>query len=274
MQRDTLLGRGAQSSVYSLKKPHQNKVVKVLSSSGDSIEKKVYDRLSQLPAPQRQWFCRRWPSPHPSSSMLVLSRCSPVDDWKKLDNVVACLRDVSPSLEVLSSLGIVHHDVHPENIMWDPRQKRHVLLDFGIATMDSTDVVDRLYLETREDHYSLLYHLLTRKYPRCAIQNDYRRVRQRWRHYFQEHPEDWKIFRRRFRRAFPGLYSPRVSTFLSRILNTECALASDDRETSILTKMMLSRFHLLFCLWNTIPASFREAVLPYYGNHLNMRGKK
>jgi len=259
---DSLLGHGAQSSVYSLKPPHDNKVAKT-GVAPCSVERTVYHMLSTLDKDQRRWFCRQWKSSLPHT--LVLSKCSPVD-WSNLSTVSVCLAHVMESLEVLHWLGIVHHDVNPQNIMWHPLSKRYVLLDFGMATIRSSDVVDRLFLETREDRFSILHHLVVQRYPRCTIErNDYRRARKRWSVYFSRHPGSWPLCCRRFRSAFPSAFRHACSMFLSLITQTNQPLPCHDRESSILTKIMLSRFHLLFCLHDTVrSASFREVLLPFW----------
>ena len=230
MQIDSLLGRGAESCVYSLKKPHHDKVVKILNGNS-SIESEVYDALSTLDTTRRRWFCKRWKSP--DSSMLVLSRCHPVE-WSRLPVVAACLRDITESIRVLHSLGILHHDVHPQNMMRDPRHQRYVLLDFGLATIRSNNVVDQLYMLTREDHFSFLNHVVVQKYPRCRIlHDDYRRARKRWSAFFSRHPEKWSIFRRHFRSSFPQSLRSPCTAFLQKILEVDRPFACRDRESKL-----------------------------------------
>ncbi|MEZ4424154.1 MAG: serine/threonine-protein kinase [Gemmatimonadota bacterium] len=43
------------------------------------------------------------------------------------------LRGVASALGAAHERGIVHRDVRPANILWDPRRRRAVLTDFGIA---------------------------------------------------------------------------------------------------------------------------------------------
>jgi serine/threonine protein kinase len=51
-------------------------------------------------------------------------------DWQRAGRYVA---DVGEGLLEVHSRGIVHRDVKPANILWDPRRDEAVLTDFGVA---------------------------------------------------------------------------------------------------------------------------------------------
>ncbi len=51
-------------------------------------------------------------------------------DWQRAARYVA---DVGEGLVEVHSRGIVHRDVKPANILWDPRRDEALLTDFGIA---------------------------------------------------------------------------------------------------------------------------------------------
>ena len=256
---EALLDKGVQSSIYTLQNyPHR--VLKVVSSS--SVEIQVYRILDGLKTSETQYFCTLWPSDVPHH--LVLSKCQRVD-WKEVTNVVEGLSDMVQALDILQRLEIVHHDVHPGNIMWNPRKKKYVLLDFGLATIRSKEIVDRCYLNTREDLYSLLYHLTTLHYPKCMHKGtNYRRDRRCWSEHFQRNPEGWPRFKRRFRQWFRGFHRSTLKKFLSTILHVDQPMEAANREEAILLKIMLSRFHLLFCWYHRVPPSFRDAILRFW----------
>jgi len=256
---EALLDKGVQSSIYTLRH-HPQRVLKVVSPS--SVEIQVYRMLDRLDTSQKQYFCTVWPSD--VSYHLILSKCQRVD-WKEVSHVMSGLSDMVQALEILQRLEIVHHDVHPGNIMWNPRKKKYVLLDFGLATVRSKEIVDRCYLDTREDLYSLLYHLTILHFPKCSHKGtNYRRDRRRWSEHFQRHPEQWPSFRRRFRQWFHGVYNSTLKKFLSFLLYVEIPMEAADREEAILLKIMLSRFHLLYCLYFHVPVSFRDAMLRFW----------
>jgi tRNA A-37 threonylcarbamoyl transferase component Bud32 len=47
--------------------------------------------------------------------------------------VVAKLAELRPVIAKLGEYGIVHNDLHPKNIMYDQKEKKFVLIDFGTA---------------------------------------------------------------------------------------------------------------------------------------------
>jgi serine/threonine protein kinase len=59
----------------------------------------------------------------------LLKREGPLD-WQRAARYVA---DVGEGLLEVHSRGIVHRDVKPANILWDPRRDEAVLTDFGVA---------------------------------------------------------------------------------------------------------------------------------------------
>ena len=60
-------------------------------------------------------------------------------DWQRAARYVA---DVGEGLLEVHARGIVHRDVKPANILWDPRRDEALLTDFGIAARlaDPADV--------------------------------------------------------------------------------------------------------------------------------------
>ena len=48
------------------------------------------------------------------------------------------LRDACVGLEYLHASGVCHRDIKPENIMWDARQKRAMLTDFGVSSLNES----------------------------------------------------------------------------------------------------------------------------------------
>ena len=51
-------------------------------------------------------------------------------DWQRAARYVA---DVGEGLLEVHARGIIHRDVKPANILWDPRKDEALLTDFGIA---------------------------------------------------------------------------------------------------------------------------------------------
>jgi len=198
--------------------------------------------------------------------MLVLERCVPVEN-KVLtgDGVRLYMDHILDSLDVLHQNRVLHHDVHPENIMYSKARKRYVLLDFGVSTVGFMEnPTDKVFYEMREDHFSLLQSVVLSIRPKWRVlDNDYRRWRKRWARYFDAHPGEWDPFRERFRRWLPR-NTPHLTLFQRRILRLDTPLlpagASEEQATRV--KIMLTRFHLLFCVLVLLPARYRQKLAP------------
>jgi len=63
-------------------------------------------------------------------SLADLMKTEGLLDWQRASRYVA---DVGEGLLEVHARGIVHRDVKPANILWDPRRDEAVLTDFGIA---------------------------------------------------------------------------------------------------------------------------------------------
>jgi serine/threonine protein kinase len=98
-------------------------------------------------------------------------------DWQRASRYVA---DVGEGLVEVHSRGIVHRDVKPANILWDPRRDEALLTDFGIAARltEPTSIAGSIPYMAPEaydgrvlpslDVYSLaatLFHLITGSAP-------------------------------------------------------------------------------------------------------------
>ncbi len=66
----------------------------------------------------------------PGGSLLDLLKREGTLDWKRAARYVA---DVGEGLLAIHASGIVHRDVKPANILWDPKRDEAVLTDLGIA---------------------------------------------------------------------------------------------------------------------------------------------
>ena len=53
--------------------------------------------------------------------------------WMPVEEVVAHIRDIAKALEMAHSTGIIHRDIKPANIMYDVKNQRAMLTDFGLA---------------------------------------------------------------------------------------------------------------------------------------------
>jgi hypothetical protein len=123
---------------------------------------------------------------------------------------------------------------------------------------------DAAYHETREDHFSLLQSVVFSTKPRWRVlNNDYRAWRKRWVRYFGAHPQEWGPFRERFRRWLPPK-TPHLGSFQRRILRPDTPLLPDNatEEQATRVKIMLTRFHLLFCILVLLPPRSRQRLLP------------
>jgi serine/threonine protein kinase len=67
----------------------------------------------------------------PGGSLADLLRREGPLDWQRAGRYVA---DVGEGLMEVHARGIIHRDVKPANILWDPRRDEAVLTDFGIAS--------------------------------------------------------------------------------------------------------------------------------------------
>jgi HEAT repeat protein len=53
--------------------------------------------------------------------------------WMQVDEIVAHIRDIAKALKNAHNMNIIHRDIKPANIMYDVRNKRALLTDFGLA---------------------------------------------------------------------------------------------------------------------------------------------
>ena len=66
----------------------------------------------------------------PGGSLADLLKSEGPLDWQRAARYVA---DVGEGLLEVHARGIVHRDVKPANILWDPRRDEALLTDFGVA---------------------------------------------------------------------------------------------------------------------------------------------
>ena len=61
-----------------------------------------------------------------------------------LDEVAEIVAQIGQAVQAAHEVGVVHRDLKPDNLMYDPESRRVKLLDFGIATDTDTAPEQRL----------------------------------------------------------------------------------------------------------------------------------
>ncbi|NDE13734.1 hypothetical protein EBZ80_02270 [bacterium] len=172
------------------------------------------------------------------------------------------IADMQAVMGVLFRNGLVHADVHAQNILCTARKDRFYLIDFGLilhprfCQTEGETQMYRLYLWSRDDYFSFLRLLFFAGNERLLIRdNDYREIRGVWRTHFQRLPKQWLRFKENFRGTFclddaPD-YSYCMEHFLDRVLSDDGGLSPSPGVYlyDMLTKIFLERAFLVFAVY-------------------------
>jgi serine/threonine protein kinase len=86
-----------------------------------------------------------------------------VDEFRQ-KYLVQCFQQISSILYVLKKHQILHQDVHLKNILYNSKQKKFYLIDFGIGKIlykiNATNWYDYYYYHLNGDQFQLLWNLL------------------------------------------------------------------------------------------------------------------
>ena len=95
--------------------------------------------------------------------------------WERNEKEWNAWKQISHSLSFLHSLGILHFDVHLDNILCNKKKTEFYLIDFGISKKIKSNY-EKYYLSWKEDEFQLLWNFIfqSNKYP-----NDYSILRKK-----------------------------------------------------------------------------------------------
>ena len=179
----------------------------------------------------------------------------------------------------LKRQDFVHSDIHFRNILIEGGKL--FLIDFGLVMhRDFCCVADKkciyeLYLWAFEDFYTFLKNMIFYKHEKLLIQdNDYKKIRSRWKIYFHKNPKHWIVFKTRLKNLFDfesrDDYKICFYYFVNNILSDSPILSPKQGiyRYVILFNLFLDRMFLLFSILHTpILSSDRKKIYLEYLNY-------
>lgn len=178
-----------------------------------------------------------------------------------LDIQLQIVKDMNVALSFLQKIGIVHGDLHLENVLYEAKNNHFYLIDFGLSLHKSLCfeknkmILYHLYLWSKEDHCRLFLHLYLVQHTQFFIQNNnYKKLRKQWRKFFTSNPKSWSDIKQKILKSFDfenqSDYLSCIHYFFSKILTNSKSLCikSGIYEYDVLTKLYLDRLFLFTCI--------------------------